>query len=362
MLKSATLHFTGLFLVVLLISNVAPACPQNLAYPRLRNTSEVDLCFLYDRYHEALQTIHDKGIHDPEKLANLTAPRFINLPNWIKKGPSKNYNPWLVYDPAPQTWKSWAAGSAFLESQTRANAYTENVRPLTLEWIKDLHKISLGGGLDERAGTIRKTGEVGKAISKAYALTRQQISGMTAAPSTITWHSTKCLDDQSPEFITQFRATRSFVTTNWPDTDAQIFFIDQGQEKQCGYYDYPGADLVPGQLQAWLNYANQTATELNSRLISVDPIARAAKIQKWFVSIHPFADGNGRISRFMMDYFFKSLGLPAPILKDMDNDLYFSDANWTAEVSFGLDLAVRTAERCAKDLSTPGCNAITENP
>lgn len=54
------------------------------------------------------------------------------------------------------------------------------------------------------------------------------------------------------------------------------------------HYEAPSPDLVPGLMSEFLNWANTSPT---------DPVLKAAQAHLWFLSIHPFDDGNGRIAR-----------------------------------------------------------------
>lgn len=61
-----------------------------------------------------------------------------------------------------------------------------------------------------------------------------------------------------------------------------------------------------------------------------------------------------------MDYFTKSLGLPAPILKDQNEDIYQSPESWARQVGKGVEYAVRFAEYCASG-GDKGCNIVPFN-
>ncbi|WP_048849077.1 Fic family protein [Tanticharoenia sakaeratensis] len=64
-----------------------------------------------------------------------------------------------------------------------------------------------------------------------------------------------------------------------------------GREKI--HYEAPAASRVPAEMQAFLNWCN---TEQN-----LDPVLKAAIAHLWFVTIHPFEDGNGRMARAIGD-------------------------------------------------------------
>jgi Fic family protein len=59
------------------------------------------------------------------------------------------------------------------------------------------------------------------------------------------------------------------------------------------HYEAPAAGSVDRDMRAFLAWFNKPDT--------VDPVLRAALAHLWFVTIHPFDDGNGRIARAIAD-------------------------------------------------------------
>lgn len=55
----------------------------------------------------------------------------------------------------------------------------------------------------------------------------------------------------------------------------------------------------------------------------LNPIIFASQVYQQFVSLHPFENGNGRISRLLMDYVLERFDLPPPILGDDVLDAVF---------------------------------------
>jgi Fic family protein len=60
------------------------------------------------------------------------------------------------------------------------------------------------------------------------------------------------------------------------------------------HYEAPAAQRVASEMTAFLDWANRTG--------DIDPVLRAAQAHLWFVTIHPFDDGNGRIARAIADW------------------------------------------------------------
>jgi Fic family protein len=59
------------------------------------------------------------------------------------------------------------------------------------------------------------------------------------------------------------------------------------------HYEAPAAPPLEGEMRAFLDWFNGAAT--------LDPVLKAAIAHLWFVTIHPFDDGNGRIARAIAD-------------------------------------------------------------
>ena len=59
------------------------------------------------------------------------------------------------------------------------------------------------------------------------------------------------------------------------------------------HYHAPAADRLEGEMERFLEWFNGDAP--------IDPVLRAAIAHLWFVTIHPFDDGNGRIARAITD-------------------------------------------------------------
>ena len=80
----------------------------------------------------------------------------------------------------------------------------------------------------------------------------------------------------------------------WRDGESgpmQVVSGPVGRERV--HYEAPAAPRVEREMRAFLAWFNKGD--------SVDPVLRAALAHLWFVTIHPFDDGNGRIARAIAD-------------------------------------------------------------
>ena len=81
----------------------------------------------------------------------------------------------------------------------------------------------------------------------------------------------------------------------------QVVSGAMGKEKV--HYEAPASKVVPAMMDELLKWINEEQ--------SIDPILKAGIAHLWFVAIHPFDDGNGRITRTITDLLLaKADGMP----------------------------------------------------
>ncbi len=80
----------------------------------------------------------------------------------------------------------------------------------------------------------------------------------------------------------------------WRDDRAapmQVVSGPVGRERV--HFEAPAAPRLPDEMQRFITWFNAEAP--------IDPVLKAAQAHLWFVTIHPFDDGNGRIARALAD-------------------------------------------------------------
>ncbi|MDQ7060940.1 MAG: DUF4172 domain-containing protein [Sulfurimonas sp.] len=124
-------------------------------------------------------------------------------------------------------------------------------------------------------------------------------------------------------------------------------------------YLAPPYRLLEKDIDALIKYCNQS---------DEDPYIKSALAHLWFVSIHPYDDGNGRISRAIADYILsrdlkeehKTYSLSATIytkraeyyeILDMTTNLHknrhFDFTNW---IEWNIDILISTLEKAYEDV------------
>lgn len=72
----------------------------------------------------------------------------------------------------------------------------------------------------------------------------------------------------------------------------QVVSGPMGKEKV--HYEAPPSDSVPEEMSRLIDWCNTS---------TLNPILKSAIVHLWFVTIHPFDDGNGRLSRILADMY-----------------------------------------------------------
>src|SRR5690606_28660953 len=100
------------------------------------------------------------------------------------------------------------------------------------------------------------------------------------------WHTTL--------FATARSGRGSIIVGNCRDDSAgpmQVVSGAMGRERV--HYQAPDAATLPAEMKRFLSwFEGKTA---------IDPVLKAGLAHLWFVTLHPFADGNGRIARAIAD-------------------------------------------------------------
>ena len=99
---------------------------------------------------------------------------------------------------------------------------------------------------------------------------------------------------QAALFPTGYSGLRKIKTGGWRDEATEPMQVVSGAaEHEKVHFQAPPAERVEAEMQAFLSWFNEPQT--------IDGILHAAIAHLWFVTIHPFGDGNGRIGRALAD-------------------------------------------------------------
>lgn len=98
---------------------------------------------------------------------------------------------------------------------------------------------------------------------------------------------------QATLFPTGYSGLRKIIVGQWRgDKPMQVVSGPVGREKI--HFEAPPAESVPGEMERFFQWWQQDRN-------GCEGLLRAAIAHFWFVTIHPFEDGNGRIARALTD-------------------------------------------------------------
>jgi Fic family protein len=128
----------------------------------------------------------------------------------------------------------------------------------------------------------------------------RNVDGVVEMMLDATRHYSKPLtDDRLFDWHTSlFPSGRSGLTRirvgAWRDDSTGAMQVMSGAiGKERVHYEAPAAKRLPKEMAAFLKWFNQDT--------NIDPVLKAGVAHLWFVTIHPFDDGNGRIARAIAD-------------------------------------------------------------
>ena len=89
---------------------------------------------------------------------------------------------------------------------------------------------------------------------------------------------------------------RKIIVGAWrDDADGPMQVVSGPVEKERVHYETPAAPLLRREMALFLNVVNESEGR-------TDTVLRAALAHFWFVTVHPFDDGNGRVARAIADW------------------------------------------------------------
>ena len=95
-------------------------------------------------------------------------------------------------------------------------------------------------------------------------------------------------------FPTGWSGLRRIAAGGWrDDRDGPMQVVSGRPGHEHVHFQAPAAERLPSEMERFLSWFNDGP--------AIDPVLKAALAHLWFVTIHPFEDGNGRIARAIAD-------------------------------------------------------------
>ncbi|WP_461533659.1 Fic family protein [Sinomicrobium sp.] len=129
----------------------------------------------------------------------------------------------------------------------------------------------------------------------------RNVDGVVEMMLDATQHYDKPLDDErlfgwhASLFPTERSGMYRIAVGGWRKNtkDDPMQVVSGGMGRERVHFQAPDSDQIPKEIHLFLDWFNNN--------FDSDPIIKAGIAHLWFVTIHPFEDGNGRISRAITD-------------------------------------------------------------
>jgi GGDEF domain-containing protein/prophage maintenance system killer protein len=282
------------------------------------NTSEGDLVTLLNNaiLAEFQDRDYDNSLYDELQYTEedvIESALFIDQEYYIPTLLSGKEDVRLLF--GGDAWEGWKAA--------RAKAKTISLKTATLEDIVGIHAQMFS----EKTGFRNITILGGAFISESNAttLTEEQIVAITNNPYLRWIPSGRVVAGTQRGKILYPTIENGFSEEDIRTLLGENYFEQFIQE---GKTNAALVKLLLAHLLSW--YQEEIRKD------DADVVGIAAEFARRFVSIHPFRDGNGRLSRILMNMILEENGSKPSILAHPERDYFYTDTQWKHEVQMGI--------------------------
>ena len=340
-------------------------------------------CDIQNRYLKLKAGFEKHGV-DVDFITEFRAIRFIarrDMKRTIEKKPG-GFLTWDIYDPAPKTWLKWEEGNfhrSIVSAEMQCLSDKGKGWKFSTASLAKLHKKTIGGGL---AGPMEKIPLVEKLFPKPGEVRRRghansgfMVQKWMKRPLTKEEYSLiKNFELKDKDGNPLVRTTMLFRQPNLKK------YLNRFSEKSklasylskkfkggaVGQVGYLRSKQVPYEMARLFKHINEAIrfyktgkktrgdSDFNDFDYKRNPLQLVADLQRRYIAIHPFHEGNGRMSRFIQDMLLSLFNLPASPAGDLQSDVLTTNAIYRKETVEAFKLAMTNLETCLKQYDKGG--------
>lgn len=286
-------------------------------------------CGMQDRMAKIRDDYAAIGI-DVDEIGEYKVLRFIDRSSW-EKAKSLKKAPTDIYDPAPATWQVWEKGiDSLFKGQQLKNVLFGQMN-LDQNIFSRINTVLLTDGItsikdkntsqSKKPGEFRHYSDVGVGWCAGNENANNYHQGIRKSEDSMERFQKRWESLMGIEFR---EIVKNEDGPNWRRADLQSgMHISEGATCRGGkgvFIGYSDSGQVERQID-WIRIFIKSNLQSYQRgEPKLAPVELAAVVQKWFVSVHPFADGNGRTSRGIQELIMANFGLPFVPGGDLQND------------------------------------------
>lgn len=126
----------------------------------------------------------------------------------------------------------------------------------------------------------------------------------------------KLIDGREPLTKRTLLELHGLIMKNIPGINSGQFRKEEVQIK--------GSEHTPPNFNNVDSHVDELFQWMNRNAHKFPPLIMASILHHWLTWIHPFSDGNGRVSRLFLNFFLLQKGYPEIIIKISDRDTYYN--------------------------------------
>jgi hypothetical protein len=362
-------------LIFLTIFSIAPAfsCDDQLKIVA-RNADEASKltreCDIQDRFQKVKGIFHENNL-DINNVAEYRAIRLIDRLSWEKNAQNNTLAAQWIYNPAPTTWDVWNNGIKIL-FESKENI-PDNV--MDLKYLSHVNTVLLSDGKNNVKDIISdqglKLGELRKsmfdsAIGFCMGIPEKTLENIITESTNASQAYFDSWESNAGVTLKELVKIRKGPSAS--RADLAIGLSLSGLKCSTGtgsFVEYISSSKVTKTLE-WLNvFIDYNAKKYKEGHLVISPIELSAIVQKTFVTVHPFADGNGRTSRAIQDLILEKFGMPYAPGGDLQNDVLEHPEQYINNTYTKMESMLTFLEGCATSLQdgqklNARCQSINE--
>lgn len=278
-------------------------------------------CAIQDRFLALKNSYANRQVNIDE-VAEYRVIRFVDRQSW-ERAKTSRIKPDQIYQPAPATWMVWDSGIREVMRVGGAKGQLINGYVLDEASISYVNKVLLMNEAenlnikDKGTDQALKPGEYRKVTSTGVGFR----SGGKDYSSMINL-SEESMNRLQSRWEAAMGAPfgdllRDAGVANYADANLRSGMKD---DQARSFVFYAPSTVVPVSIEWIKNFIRLNLERYKTGNPVLSPMELAAVVQKWFVSIHPFSDGNGRTSRAIQDLILANFELPLVPGGDLQDD------------------------------------------
>lgn len=343
-----------LVFTILLASSSSFACDSILkakAKSEGRSSSFHKDCKIQDRFQKIRTKFSELGINVND-IYEYKALRFIERFTWeqekIKQTPLE-----YIYEPAPETWQVWESGINRLTKNKSPNfLLSEN---FNTNYYIDLNLNLINDRIDNapdyygvRPGVYRRKGQPTTYCQDFDSRILQNTLSVERSNKEMAANWERKNNVNFKQIVKSMGYTDSFENAQIGAQMSAVVGTCQNKDNKVllSYVDPQWVIPQISWLSSFLKYNLQQYWRGNPTMA---PIELSAMIQRWFVSIHPFTDGNGRTSRALQELILLNYDMPFAPAGDLQHDSQVTYNEYIEATYRSIEKSLDTLEGCLKE-------------